>query len=523
MVSEAYDVLVIGGGINGCATARHAAQSGLHTALVEKNDFGCGVTSRSTRLIHGGLRYLESGQVSLVRESLRDRYKLLEDYPGQVKPLEFLIPVYESDSRAPWYIQVGLAAYSFLARNGRLPKHRRVSPREIAELAPALDQEGLRAGFLYFDCQAPYPERLALEMALEAEQAGATVLNHAPVTGIIAEDGRVAGVRIRRGAEPEGEERELRARLVINAAGAWADHVRQLLPGGPQQRRLLTLLNGAHIVVRPFEGAPCQAVYHEARTDRRPFFIIPWRKLYLIGTTETPFEGDPEDVEPTQEEIGYLLKETNSLLPGSRIGEDDILYSYAGPRPLVRASGKNFNRASREHAIYDHEPEEGLGGMLTLVGGKLTTARTFASQVVEAAAKKLGRRAGDGPQKPADQPRGAPDDLDPRLTEIYGRRAGRLQELLGEHPEWREPFAPGASTVAGEVLFAVREEKAETLGDILLRRTGAAFDPGYGEFWAERAAALAAPELGWDQGAVERQLEACRSEREKTLRRARLT
>ena len=264
------DIVIVGGGINGCALARLAALSGFRVTLVEKNDFGCGVTSRSTRLIHGGLRYLESFRFRLVRESLRDRTILLREFPGQIVPQPFLIPVYGSDSRPPWHIAAGLEIYGFLAGGAVLPKHRRLRAEEVRRVEPGLAAGDLRGGFVYYDCQAVYPERLSLEMALQAEEAGATVRNHTAVTGFLVEDSRVLGVRV---DGPDGEE-EIRARLVVNAAGAWADRVRRLLPGA-RREPLLTLLNGAHILLAPFPGAPRHAVYREARADGRPFFIVP--------------------------------------------------------------------------------------------------------------------------------------------------------------------------------------------------------------------------------------------------------
>ena len=217
-----YDLVIIGGGINGCALARLASVNGFSVALLEKNDFGSGVTSRSTRLIHGGLRYLESGRIGLVRESLRDRSALLRNYPGLVKIRPFLIPVYKSDARRPFYISIGLHIYKWLACDPKLGSFQRLSAREVSSLAPALDTRDLLAGFLYHDCQAIYPERLSLEMALQAEDAGAAICNHTTVDGFLVGTNRVEGVRAR---GPDGE-RTLRARLVINAAGPWLDSVR---------------------------------------------------------------------------------------------------------------------------------------------------------------------------------------------------------------------------------------------------------------------------------------------------------
>ena len=506
-MESTFDLVIIGGGINGCALARQAAQNGFSIALFEENDFGSGITSRSTRLIHGGLRYLESGRIGLVKESLHDRWLLLDEYPGQVKPLPFLIPVYQSDTRAAWYVSVGLKLYEWFARDPELALVQRLSPREVLSLEPGLETAGLRAGFQYCDCQATYPERLALEMALQAEEAGAVLLNHTSVDGFLIEDGRVQGVKTR---GPRGEE-EFRARLVVNAAGAWIDRVLDSLPGAAL-KPLLTLLNGAHIVVAPFRGAPRRAVYHEARADRRPFFIIPWRDLYLIGTTETPFEGDPARVAPTVGEIEYLLAEWNNLFPGSRLGPASVLYAYAGSRPLLSSSEGNLNKASRGHCLYDHQTEDGLAGLLTMAGGKLTTARSFALEVLTRAAEKLGRPAPSAPAVPA-----TVQSTDDRRREIYGPRTDRLERFARSSTDGDEPALDGSPVTRGEILFAVEHEHAQTLADIMLRRTGLGFAPEHQGSWAERVAAIAATSPAWGATSIGDAVAAYKAERERVL------
>jgi glycerol-3-phosphate dehydrogenase len=439
---------------------------------VEKNDFCSGVTSRSTRLIHGGLRYLEHGQIGLVRESLREREALLRDYPQQVRPLPFLIPVYREDSRARWWIRIGLEAYDWMGRSRLVERHRQLSAAETLHLEPGLASGALRGGFVYYDCQAVYPERLALEMALDAEACGATIRNHTEVTDFLGEPRRVRGVRTRSGEE-------LWARLVVNAAGPWADHVRRLLAGSAG-RPLLSLLNGAHIVTGAFPGAPTHAIYHEACSDRRPFFIIPWRNLWLIGTTETPFDGDPGSARPTPAEVDYLLRETNLLFPCAGLSQASVLYSYAGPRPLLHSAAA-AQAMSRGHTIYDHEAEEGISGVLTLVGGKLTTARSFAGQVLEHIVRKLGC-----PSRP--------------------------------RPSVCRPAGPdGDRPLSDAVTHAIRHEKARTLGDILLRRTGLAFEPDRGLRVAPEVARLAAALLGWDEAATDRALADYRAELDQVL------
>ncbi len=502
-----HDLLIIGGGINGAAVAELAAENGWSVALLEKDDFGAGVTSRSTRLIHGGLRYLEHAQVGLVRESLREREALLQEFPWQVRPVPFLIPVYRRDSRAAWWIRAGLATYQLIGHSSRVPRHRALDAAGARRLEPGLESRGLRGGFQYYDCQAVYPERLALELALRASERGAEVRNHAPVTGFLVERGAVTGVRVEDGQEH-------RARLVINAAGPWADAVRRLLPAAPR-RPLLRLVSGAHLVVAGFPGAPSHAIYHEASSDRRPFFILPWRGLWLIGTTETECGEDPHAAAPTQAEVEYLVRETNLLFPGAGLRAESVLYSYAGPRPLLHSTGNGAQALSRDHAIYDHEKQEGLGGLMTLVGGKLTTARAFAQQALAVAAAKLGRgrlirRAPATPEA---------DSLPPRLAEIYGGRAAEIVSLAARRPELDRPVCASSPTTAAEIVYAVEREKARTLGDLLLRRTGLAFGPCLGRDCALEAARAAGPSLGWDEAGIQAAVAQYEQELSRTLYR----
>lgn len=503
-------MVIVGGGINGCALAREAARAGLRVALLEARDFGAGVTSRSTRLIHGGLRYLESFQFSLVRESLKDRKTWLREFPGIVRPQPFLLPVYRSDSRAPWYLACGLAVYRLLSADSTLPAPRRVGASELLTLLPELDPDGLLCGFEYFDCQAVFPERLALEMALQAESAGADIRNHARVTHLLVRDSGVEGVRFE-GLAGSGE---LGSRVVVNAAGAWADQVLSLARGNASEP-LLSLVNGAHIVVRELPGASRHAVYREARADRRPFFIIPWRGLHLVGTTETLCSGDPAVTLPEEREIRYLLDEANALFPSASLARDDVLYAYSGPRPILKAPSDRLNRASRGHAIVDHKKTDGISGLLTMAGGKLTTAPSFAKAALRRVARILGINT------PA-VARAQPCSLNAAPAEVaalYGPRWHEAIDSIGADPAMMRPLADGCPTKRGQVLYAIERERALTLGDILLRRTGAAFDPGYKPSWAAAAADLAAGQLGWDQAGRDRALAGYESELAQTLLR----
>lgn len=502
-------MVIVGGGINGCMLAREAARAGLCTALVDKLDFGAGVTSRSTRLVHGGLRYLERFQFGLVRESLRDREVLLREFKGLVEPRAFLLPHYRSDTRPAWYIAAGLALYRLLGASGSSPAPRRLSAAETLALQPGLDPQGLQCGFEYFDCQAAFPERLALEAALQAAEAGAEIGNHTRATGFVVRDAAVQGIHVE---GPDGKD-VLRCRLVVNAAGAWIDRVLALLPE-PPRTPLLRLVNGSHIVVRRFPGSPEHAVYREARSDNRPFFVIPWRGLHLIGTTESAFAGDPDTVAPSRQEMQYLIDETNHLFPAAALGLESVLYAYCGSRPLVNSNGSNLNAVSRGHAVVDHERTDGIQGLLTMAGGKLTTAPTFAAETLRVVARKLRvplHRAKPSAMAPA------PNDVPPRIARLYGPRSTELMRYLKSAPELSRPLCEGCETTHGEILFAVERERARSLGDILLRRTGLAFHGRHEASLARRVAAVAGPALGWDESRQARELDSYGEELAVTL------
>ena len=490
--------------------ARASAAAGLRTALVEKRDFGAGVTSRSTRLIHGGLRYLERLQVGLVRESLRDRERLLREFPGIVEPQAFFLPVYRSDSRSAWQLGAGLALYRLLSLGGKLPPPRRRTATETLEMLPGLDSRGLEGGFEYFDCQATYPERLALEAALQAAEGGADLRNHTCVKGFVVSGSRVTGVRVESSSGTE----ELRCAVVVNASGAWVDRVLRLLPG-VRADTLLSLVNGTHIVVPGIPGSPRSAVYREARSDRRPFFIVPWRDLYLIGTTETSFHGNPDRAVPTDRDIAYLIDETNQLFPGARIRPESVLYAYCGSRPLLKSSSGDLQAISRGHRVVDHEQTDGIQGLLTMAGGKLTTAPTFAKQTLRGVIRKLGvAQARPSAPNPPPSMHGVP----PRMARVYGPRAPELLRYLKLSPDLDRPLVDGCETTCGEVLFAAEREKASTLGDILLRRTGMAFEARYRPSWAHQAAEAVGARLGWDRQRRDAAVEGYSQELSETLR-----
>ncbi len=378
-----HDVVIIGAGINGAGIARDAAMRGLKVLLIDKGEPGGGTTSASTRLIHGGLRYLEYFEFGLVYESLREREILLRIAPHLVRPLPITIPIYKHGKRGRLTIRAGMILYDLLSWGKSLPRHQMLSRAQTLERWPGLNPEGLVGSALYYDAQVEFPERLVAENVLSAREFGAEVLTHARVTGFAVEEGRVSGVKF---VSEDGKEHFAEAGVVINAAGPWIDRVLERVPA--VSPKLIGGTKGSHIVVPPFPTAPANAIYLEARSDGRPVFIIPWNKLYLIGTTDVRFEGNPDEVRCELWETDYLLAETNLALPNAGLTRDSILYTYSGVRPLPVTGDKDEQSITRRHFIREH-PQ--LPNLLSIVGGKLTTYRSLAEECVDLIFRKLGK------------------------------------------------------------------------------------------------------------------------------------
>src|SRR6185295_15119277 len=383
-MNSEFDVIVIGAGINGAGIARDAAMRGLKVLLLDKADIASGTSSASTRLIHGGLRYLEHFEFGLVRESLRERETLLRIAPHLVKPLPITIPIYKHSKRGPLTIRAGMIAYDLLSRVKSLPRHRMFSRAETLRQLPGLNAEGLLGSAQYFDAQVEFAERLVVENALDARDRGAEVVTYAPVTRIIAENGAVTGVEF----VSEGETQVVRASVVINAAGPWVDELLERAP--VESSRLIGGTKGSHIVVGPFPGASKSAIYLEAQSDGRPFFIIPWNGNYLIGTTDVRYEDDLDEVRSEMWEVDYLLAETNRVFPEAGLTRERILFTYSGVRPLPWTRNEDERDITRRHFIREH-PQ--LKNLLSIVGGKLTTYRSLAEECVDLVYRKLGRES----------------------------------------------------------------------------------------------------------------------------------
>ncbi|MEW6493332.1 MAG: glycerol-3-phosphate dehydrogenase [Cyanobacteriota bacterium] len=501
--NSTYDLIVIGGGINGAGVARDAALRGLTVILLEKEDFGSGTTSGSTRLIHGGLRYLESFEFSLVRESLQEREILLRIAPHLVHPLQLTIPIYNYNSRPYWQIQAGMILYDILSFNKTLPSHRMLPNRKFQQVFRHINSQGLQGGAQYFDCQVENAERLCWENVLAAQTAGATVLNYVTVTQLHQQEHRITHLTCKDNLTGEVfTVRGSKAAIVVNTSGPWVDKicdrtVTDTHPSPISTKPKIGGTKGSHIMVDPFPGAPKTALYVEAKADNRPFFIVPWLGLYLIGTTDIRYNGNLDRVKADNEEIDYLLAETNRIIPTANLSRSDVKFTYSGVRPLPYSDeSKKAGSITRRHILYDHT-KEGVENLISLIGGKLTTYRQVGEEIVNAVYRKLGRSAPPCPTK--DQPLpGAILPSDPRIVQavedypqinsttihhlfqLYGARAPEVLALTKAHSELQEAIAPNLPDIKAQIVYAIQVECAHTLEDIALRRTTLAMHTNYG-------------------------------------------
>lgn len=514
-VAREYDLIVIGGGINGAGVARNAALRGLSVALFEARDFGFGTTWRSTKLIHGGLRYLEHREFRLVFEGLHERAILLRIAPHLVQPQEFLLPAFRGGRYGRRMLQAGLSLYDLLSVRGGLPRHRSLPVAQAMALEPALNGAAITGAFQYYDGHVPLPERLCWENLRSAIEAGAQVFNHAPVVQAIRTNGRLRGVAVQ-DAE-SGTTYEFRGRVVINAAGPWVDSILQ--NSGVVSDRIGGT-KGVHLVVDWQGAGPRRALYAEAGADGRPFFVIPWRGRHLIGTTDSRFTGDAWEARPEPADIAYLMREVERLLPGAPLAEGDVLYSYAGVRPLPRAEGHREGAITRRHFIEVHRGD-GVEGLVTIIGGKLTSYRALAEQTVRIACRELRQEPGPDPTRDVPlvpDPITAPaSPLAAHLLPMYGGRSGMIEAMARLDGELREPLCPHGPDVAAQAVYAIRQEQARTVADVLLRRTPAGWNRCRGIDAAPVVARLLGRELGWDAPRVDAAVRAYQAEVDATL------
>jgi glycerol-3-phosphate dehydrogenase len=513
-----FEVAIVGGGINGVAIARECARAGRSTLLVEQCDFAAGTTSRSTRLIHGGLRYLEHGEIGLVRESVRERRRLLQQQPHLVRPINFLLPLGPQAQRSALEVRFGLWLYRRFAAE-RARNH--AGKNDIAALERRLDSSERWRIFHYEDAQCEFPERLVAEWLVEATDAGAVVHNHTQMLEIEVVAGRARGLRLR--DQLSGSESYVEAGWVINASGPWADRVAQA--AGLRTSTMVGGVRGSHIVLPRFPGTPEAAIYIEA-LDGRPFFVIPWNEQLLVGTTEMPDRGDPGYVYPRVDEVQYLLDSLRRRFPQASVSPEQIRYAYAGVRPLPFAGDDNLSAITRRHFVHDHR-SDGVAQMISVIGGKLTTAASLARQC----ARQIGIQV--------EEPRGTafiPDsrDFDALLQEWaetyavqagisaegaraiaawHGRGRRGIVELAKSDERMRHRLCSHTQHIVSEAVNAVTCEHAQSLADVLLRRVPVALNG----CWTEECSALAARRighaLGWSETKIGDERQAFEAER----------
>lgn len=513
-----FDVAIVGGGINGVAIARECARAGRSTLLVEQHDFAAGTTSRSTRLIHGGLRYLEHGEIGLVRESVRERRHLLQDKPHLSRPIQFLLALGPQAQRSALEVRFGLWLYRrFAAARARAYG----AANQITALERLLDSGERWRIFSYEDAQCEFPERLASEWLVEATDAGAVARNHTQVLEIEVAAGEARGLRLR--DRLTGHEAQVEAGWIINASGPWADQVAQT--AGLSASSMIGGVRGSHIVLPRFAGMPEAAIYLEA-TDGRPFFVVPWNEQVLVGTTEVPERGDPEGVRPGVDEVQYLLDSVRQRFRGAAISGDQIRYAYAGVRPLPFVAEGAPSGITRRHFLRDHS-DDGVRQMISVIGGKLTTAASLARDC----ARQIGIEV--------EEPRGTAvlaestgwEGLVQEWAEKTAAEAGisfesaraiaawhapgrrGIVQLAKNDERMRQTLCPHTHHLVAEAVNAFACEHAQTLSDVLLRRVPVALSG----CWSEECSAVAAhcigSALGWPNLRVGAEREAFEAER----------
>jgi len=511
-------VLVVGGGITGVGCALDAASRGLRTALVERDDFASGTSSKSSKLVHGGIRYLQQRELALVYENLRERHRILENAPHLVRVLPFLIPILTRDGLIDRRIAraMGAAMWMYDLTGGlRIRKrHRRLTKAEALRHMPTLRRDNVASAYIYYDCRTD-DARLTLAIARTAASHGAAIANYTAVIGLLKnEKGKISGARL----EADGDEIEVRAGVVVNATGVWSDDVRTMDEGTHPES--IRPAKGIHITVPWSKVRNEIAAIVPVPKDKRSVFVVPWGDTTYVGTTDTDYDGPLDDPQCTPDDIEYLLAALNFAIE-EPVTRDDVVATWAGLRPLLRtASSERTADLSRRHGVRVSE-----NGLVTINGGKLTTYRQMAQDTLDAASGVVLRRRSKSRTKRLTIVGGAdyeaaPETAEPSLHEHLGGRYGtEMASILdladagtNTHADLGEALVPGLPYLRAEAVHAVRHEMARTLDDVLSRRTRSrllARDASVTA--AESVAALLAPELGWDGAETARQVESYRA------------
>jgi glycerol-3-phosphate dehydrogenase len=485
-----YDVLIIGGGITGAGILREAVRMGLSALLVEQRDFAWGTSSRSSKLVHGGLRYLKEGRIFLTRASVLEREQLLNEGPGLIDPLGFLLSIHKGDSPGRWTFEAGLTVYDLLALRWG---HNYYSPQEFRMLAPHVSHHGLEGGFRYGDAQTD-DARLVLRVLREAVAAGGTALNYVQAEQLLKdESGQVTGAIL--GDVVSGKTREVRAQLVINATGAWADKLREQVDAEPKIRPL----RGSHLIFPAWRVPAAQAMTFLHPIDRRPVFVFPWEGVTLVGTTDVDYD-DNLSREPSisPEEVAYLMAAVEGEFPSLHLTLDDVVATFAGVRPVIGSGQSDPSKESRDHVVWNEN------GLLTVTGGKLTTFRIIARDALKSARQHLPEL----PELSCEVP--VLDKIDLPLPENYpldqttwrrllGRYGAEAPSVVAAAQPGELELIPGTSSLWAELRHAARTEDVLHLEDLLLRRVRIGLVlPNGGADCLPRIRKICQPELGWD-------------------------
>lgn len=503
--NEAFDLIIIGGGINGAGIARDATERGLKVLLLEKNDFASGCSAHSTRLIHGGLRYLEYLEFPLVYESLREREILLRNYPHLVSPLGLLIPHYKTSKHPLWKLNLGMILYDWLSSAKSLESYKSINKNNLDKIELDINRKKLDGAVYYFDAQVSFAERLVLENILTAQSKGAVCLNHCEVSEIICST--VHGKTIAQGVRFKdilNAKRPYTAygKNIINLAGPWVDKVNEKVKGTDsfqiknKIKQLIGGTKGSHIVIKQFLGGPKDfGIYTEAKSDNRPIFILPFKvgmneDLLLVGTTDVFLEDrdNLDDLAPSQKEISYLINEVNELFPEAKISEKNILNTFIGVRPLPHIEkGQKAGAITRKHFIVNHK-KDGIEHLYSVVGGKLTTFRSLAEETVNLFTnnncftkdkKTLGSEYPEDISffdyiKEITREYSRKYDIDAHtilhLLMLYGTNTSKVLDLTLTNPQLKNKINKDFEDIEAQIVYAIRHEEAYTVDDIIKRR-----------------------------------------------------
>ena len=517
MQSKKFDLAVVGGGITGAGVALDAVSRGLSVALIEKRDFASGTSSRSSKLIHGGLRYLEQFQFRLVREALHERATLARIAPHLAAPLPFLVPVYSAARRSPLgsnrlKLRLGLWLYDMLAGRRNIARHRWIDRNEMLRLSPALDPDGLRGGFLYHDGLTD-DARLVIEVIKTAAERGAVFANYTEAQRLELNAGQVSTIEAKDALS--GRNFDLRAEVIVNAAGVWADDVARLSDKGAE--RNLRPSKGIHVVVPADKLNNCAAVLIPSLGEQRFLFVIPWQGRTVIGTTDTDYAGSLDDPTAEADEIDRVVESAARCFPQANLSTADVISAFAGLRPLVGREGASTSELSRAEEII-----ESRSGLISIIGGKLTTYRRMAERVVDIVSSRLNRNGEHSVIGPCETENielaggavakndlkheaeraasefGLTAETAEHLMQSYGGNHRAILEIIRESGELKAPLVEGLPHIEAEVIYAARCEMAANVEDFLARRTRIALlGREGGRSCAARVARLMARQLDW--------------------------